>query len=497
MKRTIKGFLAAAGLAFIGLGSMLVATPAFAVTPIQSVTQGGITCSQYSTGYGSWPLTVWDCVNPPGAITALEQGIGSSARNLPAAVKATLNAVELYAFNNKADFTAFTGVAVPAGPGYLGWKAPNKAAAFKNATINGVNTGLTSVYGSSILQQLGRHYDSLTGNPSQSASTNSVFKTAYDSYDIDYMNSFSSATVWGAAIANQYPGSTPFQILGTIYGNTKADIYAYQFQGATGQATLTALQTATTTYLPNTRGYAKNYALGPVVNQAVANVGILCVEYPTNYGLTKYPQKIWDCVHPYNPTAVELGFASQVRNLPQNFQDILKQDGVKVYTMKNAAAFNAFFAQNSPVVGVLGNSVQSLKVAAAFSKYNDGTQDVDITGIYGGVIIHELGHHLDRLWNNPSQTNQAWLNAIALDIPSFNQQPCTTVMTANTCNSYPNTWTNSQKFNAKYFATSAELWAHMTQRKSLAGTLAELQNALSYFPNMNAYMQGVFNAGHP
>lgn len=496
MKRTFENLLALAGLAFIGLGSLLTATPAHAVTPIQSVTQGGVTCSQYSTGYGSWPLTVWDCVNPPGSITALEQGIGAAARNLPTAVKTTLNPVQLYVFTNKTAFTSFTGTAVPAGPGYFGWSSPNKAAVFKNATVNGTNTLLSSKYSVNMLQSLGRSYDSLTGNPSQSVSTTSVFKTAFQ-YDQSYMNEFSSATVWGAAIAAQYPGQTPFDILGIIYGNSKADIYAFQFQGATGQATLTALQTATTTYLPNTRGNGKNYVLGPLVNQAVANAGVLCVEYATNYGTTKYPQKVWDCVHPYNPTAVELSFASQVRNLPPKFQNALKTDGVKVYTMKNSLAFNNFFGQAAPLAGVLGNSVQSLKVAAAFSEWDDGTQIQDITAFYEAVIVHELGHHLDRLWGNPSQSNAAWLNAISADIPLFNAQPCNVVLTQATCDAYPGSWSNSQKFNAKYKATSAELWAHILQHNSLTSTVPELQNALNYFTNMNNYMGTVYTAGQP
>ncbi len=61
MKRTFKSLLAAAGLAFISLGSLLTATPASAaITP---VTQNGVTCNRYDGGLFPANSRYFNCTN--------------------------------------------------------------------------------------------------------------------------------------------------------------------------------------------------------------------------------------------------------------------------------------------------------------------------------------------------------------------------------------------------------------------------------------------------
>ncbi len=103
MKRTFKSLLAAAGLAFIGLGSLLTATPAMAYTPKAP-------CVKYpSTPTASWPgnghfFICTGIANDPLALISYTQ-----ANSVPANLKTKFNAqgTDVFVFQNVSNYNAY------------------------------------------------------------------------------------------------------------------------------------------------------------------------------------------------------------------------------------------------------------------------------------------------------------------------------------------------------------------------------------------------------
>jgi hypothetical protein len=95
------------------VAGFLFAAPAAHAQALQTAVNGGVTCKQYSTGYVSYPLTFWDCINTGSNPTSFESVVGQSARTLPAGMKTTLTNTELMIFTNRTNFAAFTGTAAP------------------------------------------------------------------------------------------------------------------------------------------------------------------------------------------------------------------------------------------------------------------------------------------------------------------------------------------------------------------------------------------------
>lgn len=92
MKRTIRSLLAAAGIAFIGLGSLLVATPASAA----------VNCALKNTGtrYPTATANAWLC--GPSNVNR-ENSVWNAVSNLPLGVRNKLQSrnVDVYYFNNR------------------------------------------------------------------------------------------------------------------------------------------------------------------------------------------------------------------------------------------------------------------------------------------------------------------------------------------------------------------------------------------------------------
>ncbi|HMO24538.1 MAG TPA: hypothetical protein PKC98_26540, partial [Candidatus Melainabacteria bacterium] len=108
-------------LALMATGFLFAAPAAQAQTPLDTISNGGVTCKQYATTY-DWQTaatdTFWDCINTSSAPTSFEKLVPRKAKDLPSTMKTTLVDVEIMIFQNRSDFASFTGETAPA-PKYM------------------------------------------------------------------------------------------------------------------------------------------------------------------------------------------------------------------------------------------------------------------------------------------------------------------------------------------------------------------------------------------
>lgn len=111
MKRTFKSLLAVAGLAFIGLGSLLTASPANATVIKTPVTSGGVTCQRYGNEAYPGDGHFYYCAAP-----SWESSVGSplyisakrySPGQKPFGATMLTNGLEIFLFENYTDFVNF------------------------------------------------------------------------------------------------------------------------------------------------------------------------------------------------------------------------------------------------------------------------------------------------------------------------------------------------------------------------------------------------------
>lgn len=456
--------------------------------------------------------------------------MGSIVRNIPAGPiptyltnnnSANLNShVQLYIFTDRTTYANFFGVTAPAANA-LGARTANAAAAFSTATINGVATDLTAYYNGHLLQQIGRLWDVQQGN--QSSST--LFTTAYR-YDRDWMVSQgatphdASIAIWGATIANQFPTSGPTSILSQLYGASDAEMYGYQFERLIpGSHVVPGLETVLNNKLKKSAwGYVKNYGIGPLVNQGVvgntngAPVNTLCVEYSTGYAVNKYPQKVWECIKPWWAGSSDIGFASNARNLHQNHQNLLTNNGVKLYSTQDVDDFVTFDGVVVPSrFNALGTSNKVTKRTGIYvERINNTTPEsrTNVTGFYSGTVVHELAHQLDKIWGDWSQTtNSSWRVNLQADIADFNTGTCAAKVDADRLNvsvqlpavcSNPDYagLTNYQILLLANGWNDFEMWANAFSRAQATATNPPYINLVfNRFFNIKTYMQNLHTTG--
>lgn len=489
------------------------AESAKAATPLQTVTNGGVTCSQYSTGFASFPKTIWDCVHPA-APTGQENSIAGAAQGIqttPVNLQANLTNVQIYTFVNASDFKKFFPSATTPAANAFGATTTNVAAAFSQATQNGATVDLTNVYSGSIVQELAHLVDA-AHNPVYSS--NAVFTTAI-AYDQAYLNAQGNA-VWPAAYYTKYPGKTNWQIFQAIYPSANTDIFNYQFQALQGaSSTLNDLRLALS-FMPSTSGWIKdNVYIATPVTPATARGGVLCTRIKTIY--QTFPSVYYNCVHPYNAAGAETHLADTINQLqPANLGVQLRAAATNVYIMLDDSKFVAYFQAQWPnsYKNVYGDSSTTLHVSATFEQIftqsTQGSPTVQPVGsapvaspYMNGSIIHELGHQLDSLWGSPS-TKAAWTNLATPDFNNMNspdgvtRRPCTDVFQQATCNKYNLlTTSNAQIFFNEYPHSNLELFAEIFEHHESNSVQPELENALTFLPQMNAYMTGVLAKAVP
>lgn len=431
-------------IAALAVGSFFAA-PAAHAQALQTAVNGGVTCKQYSTGYASYPLTYWDCVDTGSSPTSYESVVGQAARTLPSSITGTLSNVELMIFANRTDFASFTGAAAPSSK-YVAWTAPSAppaqlagkriAAAFATANLYSpsdhvvASRNIEAYYKVHILQALGRQYDQLTGNPSAHVNPPAaahIFPIAvsYDQYWANDVSAGGTSVVWDAQIAALYPGSTPWAVLGALYGNTSADLYAFQFATELG-SNWSHLQQFLNSYALQTKGfrYQQVFGHGPinalkaVYSPSLAR-GVFCAKYTTTYSAPA--EYIWDCVHPYQATAGEKTAGQGVGNLPVSFRNSLNtlNPRVELHVMRDYTDYNLMFNRNAPA-GLLGISSQSGHWAVAFRHTLTDFAGL-VENYYGGTLVHEVGHLMDEQFWGTYSSSAAWKAIVDADKIKFNQ----------------------------------------------------------------------------
>lgn len=525
--------------ATLALGFLFAAPAANAQSALQTISNGTVTCKEYASAGGSqpyFPNTFWDCINTGSAPTSGERQVGSQARFLPTAIKTALAGVQVMIFQNAADFATFTGTAAPDSK-YMAWTANSGPGALSGSKIAAVfaeaqlwspnivptnqvaTRNISGSYAINILQALGRLYDQQTvGNYS---SVDPVFSTAvqYDAYWINPPEDTSSS-VWGAAIAAAYPGQSAFEILGSLYGNTNADLFAFQFAADYG-SNWSHLQQHLTLYHLNSTGAMTERVLGtaPLMHMADANGGVLCVRHATNY--TSYPDWIWNCVHPYNPKATEQQFTlSANTDFHSNMKTELSSHDVNVFTMRSVDDWLNYFGYTLPPGktkdGILGLSNEPDRVSAAFRhQYVGGVLNraQNLEALYNGSINHELAHQLDDIWGDSAYNDPAFTAALTADKNAFNGtfngDGCAVKIDAflpvgsKVCANYNTTGKPSMSnwdilFDAHLLDTNNdEMFAYMFTNNTNGSQPLFYINIQNQMTNMQTYMTTLFSVGHP
>lgn len=532
MKRTFRQWAGALALGLCTLGGALLSTAANAA-PIQTVSNGGITCSQYSSGYGTFPTTVWDCITPA-TNGSNAQLMADTVFTLPASVKGVLSArsTQLYLFTNNTAFNSFSGGAAGASAlgttklGAPGAPAVNMAAIFTTATIQGTVTPLTtSFYKGNIRQQVGQIY--ALNAPAGLKSTDPFFSAAVaddsvylsNNTGVDKPNYPSSATVWGATIAGlpANVGKSPWEILGLRYGSTKTFIYGFQIGRQIATPTVPDLNTVLQSYMSTTRNWSAQQVFAVGAQPYVVTNGILCVE---QNGYNNFPLKWNACVRPYTPTANAQVVLSQPHNLSAAWQTLLQNAGVKVYVFRDIDSFVAFDGRSpASTVNVLGFSTHTGVIRSA--TFQDAFQAagpiVDVSPWTGGTIMHELGHQFDNvIWAHISTANSAavlgsvrWTNAMATDKTAFNTGTCAAKVDADRLAQVPalpaicTLPANAGKSNWDVLATvlpmdSQEVWARTFARRA-GGSMLPYYNAVQdrVSSSMLTYINDLWSTGAP
>lgn len=426
----------------------LFAAPAVqAQTPLDTISNGGVTCKQYATTY-DWQTaatdTFWDCINTSSPPTSFEKLVPRKAKDLPSAMKTTLADVEIMIFQNRSDFASFTGETAPA-PKYMAWAAPDGpsgtslsskriAAVFAEASLwstaddQVATRNITALYDVNVMQAIGRHYDQLTGNPSQlSSSPVHLFANAVV-YDQFWADREDIEQVWDSDIKAAYPNlDTPWQILDELYGGHFADIYAFQF-AQEFSSNYGHLNGFINSWLKETTGYRfHEIFMHPSPSRPVSGtyipanlitgapgIAVLCVEYE----LSAYDAPadiLYDCVRPYNSTYGGQRQSGQgIDALEPVLKNELSSNHVKLYIMIDIDHHQAYHLGTSSPQPLATNAwgfstgvdSGSNRASSAFWRAwtkADRSEFVTTPGnYYNTTLVHEVGHQLDGIWNRIS-----------------------------------------------------------------------------------------------
>jgi hypothetical protein len=242
---------------------------------------------------------------------------------------------------------------------------------------------------------------------------------------------------------------------------------------------------------------------------------IPCYQWLTS--LAPYPLTYWNCVDATRATGLPI--ATAANTLENSLQNLLAttlssiNPSVQIYDMNINDDYRTFFGLPAYVPARLGNfgvSRTAIRVSISYASvhYDGGTEaSTTYSGsptIQQGTISHELGHQLDYIWGNLS-SQVGWTSLKAGDYANMDAQPCTTVYPpalTNACAFYPGKM-NSQIFVLEFPLSnnSAELFAAMFEHVEATEVVParysvepKLEQALTFFPSMIAYIQGVIAA---
>ncbi|HNH75165.1 MAG TPA: hypothetical protein PLF23_15380, partial [Candidatus Obscuribacter sp.] len=260
--------------------------------------------------------------------------------------------------------------------------------------------------------------------------------------------------------------------------------------------------------------------------------GITCQQFSS--GLNVYPRTFWNCVNPASQTGEEALVADGANSLPGNLKPLLEQTlvglsndnrTVQIYAMDNIASFLSFFNSLAPAsgtLGVYGIGKNSFRVASSFIRVQTAGGLVNARDasnsqtIVAGTMVHELGHHFDYIWGNPSarlpfalpKNDPPAPNHVESDFSRLiNSGSCANAFTAQTCANPPAGNNNFERYQTLKFSTDpVELFPYVFENLIRATTgnppaysvNPDLESVISsQFLDMSNFIQGLINQPPP
>jgi hypothetical protein len=424
-----------------------------AQTLLGTKSNGGVTCNKYSA-QTSWPTYYWNCddtVNGGTTSKADARNVTNGAATLPSHLRVSpVTDYEHYLFKNASDFAAFTGTTAPPAnshgdyaPGVLigGVLTAPIAAVFKNVTQDGIPiTVTTTQFRVHMAQVMGRIVYSKLIFPTN-ATVDRHFKAAinYDAAYVDENPPKGPSVVW-PTIYGDHPGESSWQILTNVYGSSVEEVFGYQFGRLASVGNTVAPLNGALDDMPNTYGIVQYYvwnATPPTSTdryyaESVFDGGVytLCVIQDWTSGSTLWPNKHFNCVHPYDPSTPEKTFLDALRrtsgtyHIRSDWRSTLAGANLKLYIMRDCHDWDSFFGVSECGNGQYGLSNKSSGRTAVFRNVLTNSGPFDTSGeFYENSINHEVGHQLNFLLSYP-MNNGGLETAMKSDRTAFDGMLC-------------------------------------------------------------------------
>lgn len=178
-------------------------------------------------------------------------------------------------------------------------------------------------------------------------------------------------------------------------------------------------------------------------NGSISINGELCQQWKTDE--TAFPLNYWNCIDASSSS----DFYTPLLALHPSMRGLLietKKVDIFAFT-STLTGHKLFFSDSSIAADLFGISTVSPSPKTTSVFFQAGSQD--IANEVPNTLMHEIGHQLDFAWGNGtvsgavSQSNTAWLAAVAADEAAFNILPCQSVIDANlSANASPNKYCN-------------------------------------------------------
>lgn len=178
---------------------------------------------------------------------------------------------------------------------------------------------------------------------------------------------------------------------------------------------------------------------------------------------TTWPKTYWNCYNPDSPGSQDSSIVPAAQSLTDNFKNILgatltpSNPQIELFVMDDmqGAYEKFFFLEPTPDAVTFGiSNTLPNRVAASFVLVKqNGTlvSAIDASGsstIVAGAIVHELGHHVDRILGQPS-AQPDWTTKQNQDFSDLNAKQCAQVFYPATCTQFPG-MNNKQRFKARF-----------------------------------------------
>lgn len=334
-------------------------------------------------------------------------------------------------------------------------------------------------------QILGRIvYSKLIAGVNVTVNTHFLAAMSYDSVYVNENPPKGKAVVW-PTIYTQYPSLDAWQILTQAYGSTTEEVFGFQFGRLAALGNTVAPLNGALDDLPNTYNIVKYYvwnATPPASTDRyfaqskllTSGVYVLCVIQDHTNGSSLWPNKHWNCVHPYEPNSAEMTMLDSIRrttgsHIPSAWRTDFQNANVQIYIMHDVRDWNGFFNYNDKAKD--GSDLSAYGISKTPDKRTAVFRDVlqKSTGqwiykqgepFYQNSVNHELGHQLDALKNNPSQKQSFAVTAVNADRTQFN-------LPNTSCNTAIDQWLPAGQKLCSTWSPGLTNWEIAKQKKGL------------------------------